>query len=479
MMNEILVKSEETISQSDLRKLFASQQSNQYKIAGTVAKERRKKLKALHQVILAHRQEIREALFQDYRKHPSEVDLTEIYPVTGEIKHAVAQLGKWMRPSKVDTPLSLLGSSSYIHYEPQGVVLIISPWNFPFNLTFGPLVSAIAAGNCVVIKPSEFTPRTAAMMKKIVNEVFDPAEVEVVEGGVEKAQELLKLPFNHIFFTGAPSIGKIVMTAAAQHLTSVTLELGGKSPTIIDESANLNKAAMRVAWAKYMNNGQVCIAPDYVYVHEKVKEQFLSALKTQLERFYGMQANTSSDYNRMVNNRHFQRVKNYLDDALSKGATVAIGGSTIEDENFISPTVLTDVPGHSLVMQEEIFGPLLPVYGFSHLEEPMKMINQKEKPLALYIYSRSRKNIRRIINQTRAGATVINHSAIHFFNNELPFGGSNNSGIGKGHGYHGFLAFSNARAVLKQWSGLSAVDFMMPPYSGFKQKLIDLSIKWF
>lgn len=477
-MNEALMRGS-TISRTDLRAIFEAQQNRQFQVAGTKARERKRKLKVLHRAILSYRQEIRNALYQDYRKHPSEVDLTEIYPVTGELKHAIAHLGQWMRPQKVDTPLSLLGSSSYIHYEPQGVVLIISPWNFPFNLTIGPLVGAIAAGNCVMVKPSEFTPHTSAVIKKIINEVFDPMEVEVVEGGVETAQELLNLPFHHIFFTGAPSIGKEVMKAAAQHLTSLTLELGGKSPTIIDETANLKKAALRVAWAKYMNNGQVCIAPDYVYVHEKIKERFLLALKEQLAKFYGVEADHSSSYNRMVNNRHYQRVKKYLDDALRKGAKVVVGGNTIESEDFISPTVLTDIPPDALVMEEEIFGPLLPVFGFNRIEEPLEMINSKEKPLALYLYSRSRKHIRQVIHRTRAGATVINHSAIHFFNNELPFGGSNNSGIGKGHGYYGFQAFSNARGVLRQWSTLSAVDFMMPPYNGFKQKLIDLSIKWF
>jgi len=236
--------------------------------------------------IMKYRPEIKEALYNDYKKHPSEVDLTEIYPITSEIKHARSHLSHWMGRHGVPTPLSLMGSSSYIKYEPKGVVLIISPWNFPFNLTFCPLISAVAAGNVVMVKPSENTPHASALMKKIIGEVFDDNEVVLVEGGVQTAQKLLELPWNHIFFTGAPSIGKIVMAAAAKHLTSVTLELGGKSPTIIDETADLNMAARRIAWSKFLNNGQVCIAPDYVYVHSSQKDKFVAKVKEYVGKYY-------------------------------------------------------------------------------------------------------------------------------------------------------------------------------------------------
>ncbi len=465
--------------QTEVQKIFEAQRANQFKVGQTTAKERKAKLKKLRDAILKYKPEIRAALHKDFRKHPSEVDLTEIYPVTGEIKHTLRHLRSWMRPQYVDTPMALLGSSSYILNEPKGVVLIISPWNFPINLTFGPLVSAIAAGNCVVIKPSEMTPNASALMSKIVREVFDEKEVALIEGGIETSQALLKLPFNHIFFTGAPAIGKIVMEAAAKNLTSVTLELGGKSPTIIDETANLNAAATRLAWGKYSNNGQICIAPDYVFVHEKKKDKFIELVAKKVKEFYSEDASQSESYSRMVNNRHFKRVKSYIDDAKEKGAKIEFGGQADSEQNYLSPTLMTHVDPSSKLMTEEIFGPVMPVYGYTDIKEPLKVINSKEKPLALYIYSKSRKNIAHILENTRAGGTCINHNAVHFFNYDLPFGGSNNSGIGKGHGKFGFDAFSNARGVYKQVAPMSALEMMLPPYNGLKQKMIDLSIKWF
>ncbi|MDH3200489.1 MAG: aldehyde dehydrogenase family protein [Myxococcales bacterium] len=466
-------------SAAEIERIFNLQQAHQFTVAKTNARERKEKLKKLHKAVLARRQDIRDAMYADFRKHPSEVDLTEIYYVTSEIKHAVRHLSKWMRPHRVKTPIALLGSSSHIHYEPKGVVLIISPWNFPVNLTFGPLVAAIAAGNCVMIKPSENTPHTSAVMKSIIDDLFDESEVAVVEGGIATSQAVLALPFNHIFFTGAPSIGKVVMEAAAKHLASVTLELGGKSPTIVDETANVNAAAKRIAWAKFTNNGQICIAPDYLFVHESKKDEFLNKFRDNIEAFYGEEAQQSDSYARIVNNRHFQRLSGYLDDAKARGATVVYGGRTEGSEDYIAPTVLTDVDPNSDIMTEEIFGPVLPVSTFKSLDEPIAMINSKEKPLALYIYSKSKQNIGRIIQNTRAGGTAINHSAVHYFNHNLPFGGSNNSGIGKGHGFFGFEAFSNARGVFKQVSPFSAIDLMSAPYNKLKQTLIDLSIKFF
>ena len=463
---------------AEIERLFELQQSQQYAVGRTTVRERKEKLKRLSESILAHRQEIRDALYADFRKNPSEVDLTEILPITSEIKHTVRHLSKWMRPQRVKTPLMLFGTSSYIHYEPKGVVLIIAPWNFPITLTFGPLVTALAAGNTVIIKPSEHTPHTSAVTKKILQSLFDEREVAVVEGGIETSTALLAQPFNHIFFTGAPAIGKLVMEAAAKHLASVTLELGGKSPTIVDETANVDAAAKRIAWAKYTNNGQICLAPDYLLVHESKKEEFLEKFKENIEEFYGLDARRSDAYARIVNNRHYRRLAGYLEDAKQRGATVVYGGGTEGSEDYIEPTVLTDVDPSSDVMTEEIFGPVLPVYSYSSLDQPIEVINSKEKPLALYIYSKDKRNIAQIIEGTRAGGTCINHNAIHFFNHNLPFGGSNNSGIGKGHGFFGFEAFSNARSVLKQWSPLSGIDLMTAPFNKFKQLLIDLSIKY-
>lgn len=470
-----------TISETptkEIQRLFHLQKKNQYKVANTTASQRIKKLNKLQKAVMKYRPQIKEALYKDYKKHPSEVDLTETYPVTSEIKHAKSHLRRWMEKQKVTTPIALMGSSSYIKYEPKGVVLIISPWNFPLNLTFGPLSSAIAAGNTVVIKPSEHTPHIAALMKQIIEELFDEDEVVVIEGGVPTSQALLDLPFNHIFFTGAPSIGKIVMRAAAKHLTSVTLELGGKSPTIIDETANIETAARRTAWGKFLNNGQVCIAPDYIYVHESKKQAFIDAVKKNVETFYSQNVDQETSYCRIVNNHHYHRVKGYMDDAISKGAKIEMGGITDGNQDFIPPTMMTNVSKDSTLMTEEIFGPILPVYGYTNLDEVIQEINSREKPLALYIYGKSKKNQQYIMNNTRAGNTCINHNGVHFFNTNLPFGGSNNSGIGKAHGKHGFEAFSNARGILKQHIP-NALEMLMPPYTDFKQKIIDLTIKFF
>lgn len=462
----------------DIQRIFNLQKEHQYKIGNSTASQRIDKLKKLHKAVLKYRPEIKEALYKDYRKHPSEVDLSEIYPVTSEIKDAKSNIRRWMRPHSVSTPLALMGSSSSIKYEPKGVVLIISPWNFPVNLTFGPLVSAIAAGNTVMIKPSEVTPHASALMKKIIEEIFQENEIAVLEGGVETSTALLKLPFNHIFFTGAPSIGKIVMRAAAEHLTSVTLELGGKSPTIVDKTANIDTAARRIAWGKYLNNGQVCIAPDYLFVHESKKEAFISSFKKYMNKFYTEDASKESSYARIVNNRHFNRVKSYVDDAVNKGAKIEAGGDFDGAQDYIAPTLMTNVSKDSKLMTEEIFGPVLPVFGFTNIDTVIDEINSREKPLALYIYSSNRKNINHIINNTRAGGTCINQNAVHFFNTNLPFGGSNNSGIGKAHGFEGFKAFSNDRGILKQHIP-NALELLMPPYNNFKQNLIDLTIKWF
>lgn len=463
---------------TEINRLFDLQKENQYKVANTTCKERIKKLKKFHKAVLKYRPAIKEAMAKDFKKHPSEVDLTEIYPVTSEIKHTISNLYQWMSNQSVSTPLALMGSSSYIRHEAKGVVLIISPWNFPVNLTFGPLVSAIAAGNTVILKPSEHTPNASDIMHKIISEIFEPNEVALVQGGIETSQALLSLPFNHIFFTGSPAIGKVVMTAAAKHLTSVTLELGGKSPTIIDETANIDTAARRTAWGKFVNNGQICIAPDYVFVHESKKAEFLSKIKKYLNQFYTEDATQEPSYCRMVNQRHFSRVNGYIKDAVQKGAQIEYGGETDSTTDYIPPTIMSNVPMESSLMTEEIFGPVLPVHGFSNLDDVIATINKREKPLALYIYSKSKKNTNKILNNTRAGGTCINHNGVHFYNTNLPFGGSNNSGIGKGNGFYGFEAFSNKRGVLKQHIP-NALELLLPPYNDFKQKLINLTIKWF
>ncbi len=462
-----------------LPELFYRQNANRFNIGNTNYKERIKKLDILKKALeITYRDAIKEALYADFKKPSIETDVTEIYPVVSEIKFAKRHLKQWLSNQKVETPMALLGSSSYIKYEPKGVCLIISPWNFPVNLTFGPLVSAIAAGNTVIIKPSEMTPNISKVMAAIIKDVFDENEVALVEGDAGTSQELLKLPFNHIFFTGSPNVGKLVMKAASEHLTSVTLELGGKSPTIIDETANLKSAAKKIAWGKFINCGQVCIAPDYVLIHESVKAAFLKEVKLQLEIFYNTNAETSESYGRIVNQKHFNRLVNHLTDAKSKNAAIEIGGNYSETDNYIEPTVISNLSEETTLMQEEIFGPVLPIKTYATIDEAIQYINSKEKPLALYIFSSSKKQIKHIINNTRAGSTCINNNVLQYSNHHLPFGGSNNSGIGKSHGFFGFEEFSNKRSVLKQ-NFKGSIELLFPPYNSFKKKLADLTVKWF
>ena len=458
--------------------LFNSQKENQFNIGNTSYKQRVKKLNELKNAVeKTHRNKIRQALYDDFKKPFTETDLTEIYPVVGEIKFAKKHLKSWMKRQKVDTPFALLGSSSWYKYEPKGVCLIISPWNFPVNLTFGPLVSAIAAGNIVILKPSEMTPNISGVMAEIIKELFDENEVFLIEGDVEVSKELLKLPFNHIFFTGSPNVGKIIMKSAAEHLTSVTLELGGKSPTIVDKTANLKAAVNKITWGKFMNSGQTCIAPDYLLIHEGVKDDFVKEMKQKLQNFFTDDASNSDSISRVVNKKHFDRLVNHLKDAKSNNAVIEIGGKSNSKDNFIEPTVISNLPEEASLLQEEIFGPILPIKTYKEIDEAIAYINSKEKPLALYIYSKNRRLIKQVIDNTRAGSTCINNNVVQYSNHNLPFGGSNNSGIGKSHGIFGFQEFSNIRSVLKQHTK-GSIELLFPPYNNFKKKLTNFTIKW-
>ncbi|MCX7551633.1 aldehyde dehydrogenase family protein [Xanthomarina sp. F2636L] len=459
--------------------LFNKQKTNQFLVGNTSYKERIRKLKRLkHALEVSYKQELREALYKDFKKPHLETDLTEIYPVIDEINFVTSNLKSWLKHQKVETPLALLGSSSFILNEPKGVCMIISPWNYPVNLTFGPLVSAIAAGNTVILKPSEMTPNTSKVMAKIVSELFEEKEIALVEGEVEVSQELLKLPFNHIFFTGSPAVGKIVMKAASEHLTSVTLELGGKSPTIIDDGSHLEKAVKRIIYGKFTNAGQTCIAPDYVLLKSSLKSEFIELFKTKVLEFYSENPETSDSYCRIVNRKHFDRLVSYLEETKTNKGSIVSGGNYNATDNFIEPTLVLDSQEDSKLMQEEIFGPILPIKTYETIEEAVSYVNSKEKPLALYIFSKSKKTINYVLQNTRAGGTCINHNLLQFLNHNLPFGGSNNSGIGKSHGIFGFQEFTNQRSVLKQHT-LGAVDLLTPPYNNWKQKLVDLTLKWF
>ena len=466
------------LSKNPYFKAFNKLKEHQYEVGNSSYSTRLAKLNALKRALeYTYKDKLRDALYKDFKKPVLETDLTELYLVIKEIKHTKSHLKSWMKRQKVETPLTLLGTSSWIKPEPKGVCLIISPWNYPINLTFAPLVSAIAAGNTVIIKPSEMTPNTSAVMTQIVKDLFNDNEIVLIEGEVEVAQELLKLPFNHIFFTGSPQVGKIVMKAAAEHLTSVTLELGGKSPTIIDETADIESAVRRIVWGKHINNGQTCIAPDYILIHEKVKEDFIKRYKASVLYYYSKDASSSKSYSRVVNTRHFNRLIDHIENAKEKKAKFELGGHYNSEDNYLEPTLISNLPEDASLLQDEIFGPILPIKTYKSIDEVLQYINSKEKPLALYIYSKNKKTIKSIINNTRAGTTCINTNALQYSNHNLPFGGSNNSGIGKSHGIYGFQEFSNMRAVLKRHTK-GPVDWLMPPYNSAKQKLIDLTIKW-
>ena len=462
--------------------IFEKQKKRSLLLRSEKISDRKRRLVELESFLLKNKHRVGEAVFNDFKKPQTESNISEVYPVLTEIRHALAHLDDWAKPQRIDAPLTYLGTRSEVRYEPKGVCLIIAPWNFPFNLCFGPLISCLAAGNTAIIKPSELTPHPSKLIAEFVREFFDEDLVTVFQGNQEVSSQLLALPFDHIFFTGSPGVGKIVMKAAAENLSSVTLELGGKSPAIIDESANLKDAAKRIAFGKFLNNGQTCIAPDYVLVHEQVKEKFIEELKLVVKGMFGENGaidESSSNYARVVNRKHFDRLNKILQDAVDKGAKIEMSGPVNKDTNFIHPVILTDVGLDTLVMQEEIFGPILPVVPFKTAEQVTYIVNGKPKPLALYVFTNRKSFREKILSETSAGSVGVNDCVLQFTHPNLPFGGVNNSGIGKSHGRYGFLTFSNEKPILKQKRGFSMAYLMHPPYSNFRKKLVDIMLKWF
>lgn len=460
--------------------LLAMQQAHQHAVKNTTASQRIAKLKTISQWILAHRVEIQAAIYADFRKPAAEVDISDIKPVLAEIDHAAAELSAWMKPKTVSSGLLMMGTSSRIVYEPKGVALILAPWNFPFMLTLGPLVSAIAAGCSAVVKPSEMTPNTAALMQKMLDSLFSANEIALVQGDHTVAEALCALPFDHIFFTGSPAVGKRVMRAAADNLTSVTLELGGVNPVIVDESANLKDAAEKIIWGKFINCGQSCMSINKLFVHERVYEPLLQELSAAFLRMYGDVAalQQNPDFSRPVNARHYARLKHLLEQTIASGATVHLGGIMDDADNYLSATLLRDVPETAPVMDEEIFGPILPIAPYSDIQTVIAHICRRPKPLAINIFSQRDSATAHLIAQTSAGTTCINDTTLPFIHPNLPFGGVNTSGIGKAHGYYGFMAFTNERAVVEQRVGITSAKLLYPPYKKAVQQTIDLVTKW-
>jgi aldehyde dehydrogenase (NAD+) len=457
-------------------------QQSEYKDVVNISSvgERKLKLRKLLNAILKNEDKIVEAIFKDYKKPFPESKLTEIFSVITEIKHTLKNLDKWVQPHRVPTPIVYLGFKSEIRYQAKGQVLIISPWNFPFLLAMGPLVSAIAAGNTIMLKPSEHSPFTTEFLIKFLGDLFNEKEVAVFYGDHLVGEYLINLPFDHIFFTGSTPIGKLVMKVASQNLTSVTLELGGKSPTIVDESADIKSAAEKICWGKFMNAGQTCIAPDYLIVHESVEDKFVSNFKSAIEKFYGPYDKiiNNRDFSRIIDSKHYERIYELVSDAQKKGAELIFTSNTKNNDKFIPPMVITNVSLDMTIMKEEIFGPVLPIVTYQKEENILEIINHNPKPLALYIFSKKNSFVNKIVSNVASGGVMINNVVIHFTNTNIPFGGIGNSGVGNAHGFYGFKAFSHERAIMRQ-KHYSLIEILFPPYTKLVQRLIKLLIKYF
>jgi aldehyde dehydrogenase (NAD+) len=438
---------------SEIERVFALQQAHQWEAKASTAEQRKEKLRKLKSAVEAHADEIVAAVKQDTRKPEGEIKVTEILGVIGNIQKNIDNLDEWMKPVEV-VPSQNKNDKARIVHEARGVCLILGPWNFPLGLTMGPLAAAIAAGNCCMVKLTDLCPATARVAAKIIKQAFDEKEIALFEGGVDVATALLELPFSHIFFTGSTRVGKLVMAAAAKNLATVTLELGGKSPVIVDEGADVKKVAADLAAAKQFNGGQACISPDYVFIQERQKgalvEEFQAKVKQNLYRDDGSIKKESIA--QIVNDQNFARIKKLFDDAVAKGARIAVGGTLEPADRTIHPTMLTEVTPEMQIMQEEIFAPIVPVVTYNHIDEVIQHISGRGKPLALYIYSNNQDNIDKVLERTSSGGVTINGFFSHYLESQLPFGGVNQSGMGSYHGAFGFKAFSHERAIYVQES---------------------------
>ncbi|WP_090101046.1 aldehyde dehydrogenase [Chitinophaga sp. CF118] len=429
---------------------------------------RKEQLQLLKKAVKKYEQRILSALYADLHKPPVEAFAGEIGLIYTEITDILSGLKHWMRAESVSSPLAQYPSQSKIYRVPLGLTLIIAPWNYPFQLLMAPLAGAIAGGNCAVLKPSELAPHTAVVIETLIRETFDPAYIAVLQGeGSVVIPEAMQYRFDHVFFTGSTAVGKKILEMAAPHLTPVTLELGGKSPCIVDDKVNISVAAKRIIWGKYWNAGQTCIAPDYVLAHEQVKDKLVAAMKKAIIRFWGEDTAQSPDYGRIINTKRFNVLKSYLEQG-----RLLHGGVTDEKDLFIAPALLDDVDWNSPVMQEEIFGPILPIITFNKLEEAVRLIRQQPYPLSLYLFTKRTKTEKILLEQLHFGGGCINNTLIHFTNPELPFGGVGNSGMGRYHGKYSFETFTHAKSIIKTGTWLD-VPAKYPPY---KNKLAIMKI---
>ncbi len=416
-------------------------------------------LNKLRQVITSHEQRIMDALKKDLNKSAFEAYGTEVGFILGELDHTIKHLREWARPKRVPTPMFHAIASSYRYAEPYGVTYIIAPWNYPYQLTFGPLIGAMAAGNCAVIKPSEYSIHTSELMGELINDNFDEGYLKVVLGGVEESKALLEQKFDYIFFTGGTEVGRYIYQAAAKHLTPVTLELGGKSPCVIDKNTHVEYTSRRIIWGKFTNAGQTCVAPDYILVHEDIKAKVLERMKQQIENFYSVNPKESPDYGRIISKRHFNRLKQMLETS----GSIFTGGETDAEQLYIAPTILENISLDDPIMQEEIFGPILPVLTYKTKEEAMKIIKGFAKPLAFYIFSENKDFTEYFLKNSSAGGGCVNDTLMHLGNMNLPFGGVGDSGIGAYHGESSFDLFSHKKSILKK-SNLLDLKIRYAPY---------------
>ena len=427
---------------------------------------RRRQLEGIKRLLIEKEDAICEALAKDVGKPRFEAFTAEVSFTLGELNDLLGQLDKLARPEKVGTPIFAMPGKSEIYKDPLGVVLVIAPWNYPFQLAMGPLIGAVAAGNCVALKPSEVAAHTSNLLATELPNYVDTSCIQVIEGAVEETTALLAERFDHIFYTGNGAVGRIVMRAASEHLTPVTLELGGKSPCYVDEHLDLEVAARRIIWGKFFNAGQTCVAPDYILVHRRMHDRLVDKLGEVIKEFYGDDPQTSKDYARVVNARHHKRLV-----ALLESGKTVVGGTHDERDRYIAPTLLTQVSVDSPVMADEIFGPILPILAVDGVEEAVRFINARPKPLAMYVFSTDKRNVEILLERTSSGGVTVNHAWLHLSNPNLPFGGVGESGMGAYHGRTSFDVFTHRKSVLKK-SNMMDVDLVYPPYTESKEKWV-------
>ena len=450
---------------------FRQQSSYKLKMKNTSSRYRIDKLDQTKHLILKHQPEIEEALLADFGKSRQETALTEILPIVGMINLYKKNLASWMKPKKVGGGVLFFGTQSFISFEGKGNVLVISPWNYPFQLSLYPVLTSFCAGNTTILKPSEYTPKTNQVVRKILSEVFSKEEVTVIEGEVAATNSLMEFPFDHVFFTGSTPVGKIIMEKASRHLTSVSLELGGKSPAIICSGYDVDKAAKNLVWGKHVNSGQTCVAPDYILIESHSKTAFVESYKKYLAQYYGSSYQKNNDFCRIITPRHAERLKQMLEDAKSKGAVIEYGGHLFDNNKF-EPTLLSNVTLDMEIMQEEIFGPILPIITMDSQTEMVQYINELDNPLAMYVFTENQSESEFFRENTHSGSLAINDSLIQVAHPNLPFGGAGKSGHGRYHGKAGFEEFSNQRAVVKRKFD-SGTSYFYPPYTDNKKKLVD------